>query len=157
MRLEMKRGGIACLIICWLIDKGMGIVMYPLLLASLGDGRVQRKKHNKQTLSDERKQRLLDAGFDFNPKNRQSGTNEDQEEEVSSIFTSTAWKKNYEALKLFIESNGHVDVPPNTKGYHIEGDLSTWLETQKTFFEQGSLPPKQIEMLVGLDVNLRYV
>ena len=114
-------------------------------------GKSTTKKHNKQTLSDERKQRLLDAGFDFNPKNRQSGINEDQGEEMSSIFTSTAWKKNYEALKLFIESNGHADVPPNYKGDHIEGDLSTWLETQ----EQGSLPPKQIEMLVQLGVNLR--
>jgi len=134
-----------------------GNCLVPTASGKLGGWvRVQRKKHNKQTLSDERKQRLLDAGFDFNPKNRQSGgLTEDQEEEVSSIFTSTAWKKNYEALKLFIESNGNADIPPNFKGDHIEGDLSTWLETQKTFFEQGSLPSKQIEMLVGLGVNLR--
>jgi len=117
----------------------------------------------KGKLAKNRLQRLLDIGFDFGPFNtaQEGGITGEavtsplpSESNKEAIFSTPAWINNYQFLQLFVENNGHADVPPGYEETNIEGCLHTWIETQKMFFEEDSLPQENVEALEKLGVDL---
>jgi len=121
--------------------------------------RVQRKSFKKGKLREDRLKRLLGIGFDFDPLDRAGDATRffPPSPYNDSIFNSLAWMKNYEALKCFVQNYGHSNVPLLHKDDGIDGCLHTWVETQKVFYEKDELPPRNVEMLedLGVDLNER--
>ncbi|KAL7531810.1 hypothetical protein ACHAXR_004253 [Thalassiosira sp. AJA248-18] len=122
----------------------------------------QRTIFRKGKLSEEKIQRLLTIDFDFDPLNKGGGDEvalrtpapPNNARPINEIFQSPAWISNYEAVKLFVENNGHADIPPEFEDSNVEGSLFTWIETQKRFFSDGILPQQNIEVLEELGVDL---
>ncbi|KAL7532810.1 hypothetical protein ACHAXR_004861 [Thalassiosira sp. AJA248-18] len=121
--------------------------------------RVQRKDFNKGKLREDRIKRLRAIGFVFDPRNKSEGADEDvtispNNDSHDSIFNSQVWMNNYDALKGFVEKNGHADVPLLYKDDNIEGLLHNWINNQRRHFEKHNLPSQQIDMLEQLGVDL---
>jgi hypothetical protein len=119
----------------------------------------QRMGFRQGKLKEWRIQRLLSIGFLFDPLNKWGG-----EEAVTAALppsitdgnpavNTRAWSSNFKALKTFVETNGHVNVPPLYKDEAIEGCLHAWVETQKRFFRKGNLPSQQAKELEELGVD----
>lgn len=123
--------------------------------------RSQRTQLRKGTLSEDRVQKLVAIEFDFDPLNKFGGNDAlvaslppaTPTTTNASIFTSSAWQNSFNALKNYVEKNGHANVPPGHND-EIDACLHTWLETQKSFYKGDNLPSQQVEMLEGLGVDL---
>jgi len=113
--------------------------------------KVQQKFYNSGRLLESRKQRLLSVGVVFDSSDQY----EEEDTAKESIFDSPEWAGNYEALRMYYEENGHVDVPETYYDDHTKGLLHLWIETQKRFYQDGILPPPHADLLseLGIDLN----
>lgn len=118
----------------------------------------QRTVFRKGKMKEDRVRRLLELGFDFDPRNKRGeGFVPDltslpvpDEVRVQGLCNTPEWESSFLSLKSFVEKNGHAEVPPGLN----DNELHSWLETQKSFFEQGTLPWQQIKMFRDLGVDL---
>ena len=93
---------------------------------SLGNW-VSRVRHEKESISPERKQRIDDIGF------------------IWDVFSET-WEDGFSKLKQFKEAEGHCRVPAVCK---LDGfNLGTWVETQRS--NKDRMPPEREQRLDDL-------
>mmetsp|Transcript_37514 Transcript_37514/g.90492 ORF Transcript_37514/g.90492 Transcript_37514/m.90492 type:complete len:854 (-) Transcript_37514:470-3031(-) len=123
--------------------------------------KAQRRRGRKGELPEDKRRRLADIGFDFDPS-KKLGNDGDAavtpppplaNKADDPIFDSPVWLATYEALKSFVEAKGHANVPPGHDD-EIGCCLHTWLETQKNFFERDELPRSRVRMFGELGVDL---
>ena len=107
------------------------------LLASWVD--VQRQNHRDGVLSAERKTRLDELGFDFDPH-------------------ASAWEAMFAELLRYKEKHGHTNVPPG-RAYkeHPHPELAGWVNKQRTAHAKGRLPADRKDRLdaVGFIWNVK--
>ena len=118
-----------------------------------------RKLFRNGELSQDKIKRLEEVGFDFDPLKKKYHNNEatvdtSHASAPKSVFESSDWLDAYEALQLFVETNGHAVVPYDYDSGNIDCCLRTWLETQKHLFGQEKLPQRQVGILKKLGVDL---
>ena len=116
-----------------------------------------RRLFRNGELSEEKIRRLEEVGFNFDIKRsnrKEAATIDTPVSKPKSIFESSAWLDAYEALKLFVETNEHANLPSDYVNENIDFCLHTWLGTQKQLFQRGMLPQRQIQMLEELGVDL---
>eukprot|EP00956_Cyclotella_meneghiniana_P028467 scaffold66271_cov21-Cyclotella_meneghiniana.AAC.1 len=89
----------------------------------------QREFKMKGKLTDERKRKLDDIGFDFDP-------------------FATAWNKRLNELKQFKSVNGHCKVP---KDYDQNPELGNWVVTQRFLKKKDKLCEERVEKLNTLN------
>ena len=92
------------------------------------------------TLSEEKKQKLLTIGFDLKPHD-------------------TTWESNYKLAKAYYEHKGDLSIPKSfqtTDGYTEDSNgvnLGTWINTQRTRFATLSEEKKQKLLTIGFDLK----
>lgn len=77
-------------------------------------------------LNAERRQRLLDAGFVFEP--------------TSQHDKLRIWEENFARLQEFYQAHGHFNIPPGQKGVKGSYSLPRWVRLQRTLKRIGWLP-----------------
>lgn len=85
----------------------------------------QRINFEKGLLTEKQIELLNQLNFDFNPE-------------------ETYWMKKYEQLKEFIQKNGHMDLPKNSKEY---APLLIWVRKQRQLLKRARLKDERIELL----------
>jgi len=88
-------------------------------------------------ISQDRKQLLLAAGFQFNV-NSQKGY---------GLTRDAQWEGKFDELIAYKAEYGNVDVPKSSTG------LSSWLNTQRKAEKKGMLPPERNARLVAIGVK----
>ena len=88
----------------------------------------QRYLKNKGTLSDERLERLLGIGFDFDP-------------------IASHWEAMFQALVAFKDEHGHCNVPGS---YQPNPKLAKWCSWQRTNKRKGRLSEERVGLLEAI-------
>jgi hypothetical protein len=88
----------------------------------------QRNLKNKDALSDERLERLLGIGFDFDP-------------------ITTQWEAMYKALAAFKDEHGHCNVRGR---YTLNPKLAKWCSWQRTNKRKGQLSEERVGRLEAI-------
>lgn len=91
----------------------------------------QRTNFEKGVLTKRQIEMLSELNFDFNP-------------------LETYWNNKYEQLKEFIQQNGHMDIPKNSKEYY---PLLLWVRKQRQLFKKSRLKEEKIELLNQLNFD----
>lgn len=93
----------------------------------------QRKDEKDGKLTEERKQKLLDIGFDFNP-------------------LETEWNRRFEQYKRYIAQTGqyHISRATDFEGEH----LGAWVETQRKQYTKGKMSDERINHLLSINPNI---
>ncbi|CAE6932757.1 unnamed protein product, partial [Symbiodinium sp. KB8] len=94
---------------------------------------TQRQQHKEGNLSAQRTKKLESLGVNLAPRTAQ-------------------WANYAEALRIFVDREGHADVP----GDHVESDLAlgNWLDCQRGIGLYGGLEAKQVRLLRRLGVEM---
>ncbi|KAL7540419.1 hypothetical protein ACHAXR_012737 [Thalassiosira sp. AJA248-18] len=89
---------------------------------------TQRSLYKAGELSDDREERLVNIGFNFDP--------------YGSI-----WNENFAALKLYKQNHGNCLVP---RRYSEDPRLGRWVKTQRALYKAGELSDDREERLVNI-------
>lgn len=92
---------------------------------------VQRLYYVEGKLNESRRQRLLDAGFEFEPRN-------------------TSWWQSYSNLKQYWEQHGHTNIPYQ---YEDDASLGRWVHTQRAAYKRKRLSQDRMDALDELDFS----
>lgn len=93
----------------------------------------QRDDNRNGKLTEERRQKLLALGFDFDP-------------------LETEWNRRFEQYKRYIEQTGQYYISRRTD---FEGEhLGAWVETQRKWNRNGKMSEKRKNMLLSINPEL---
>jgi hypothetical protein len=94
----------------------------------------QRGLYAKNQLTSDRIALLEGIGFDWDP-------------------LSAEWKANFEALRVFKDEHKHCRVP---RSYVGNRHLGRWINTLRTSYSRGRIPPDRVAKLSGLGIWSQY-